>query len=176
MNLNQNEIVISQGQKAIWQTFLAALLYTASVFLLCYGSYKLYLMGLNETNTKVIKGNVSFFLLSIYTFLGALHFSVVKTLFINTEKEKMKTQFSVGLIKINYFSNIPALKYVSVFKNTTDENVEVNLWYSNNKHFNVANYEIIDEAMNFGLFFSNKLNLDLLDATEKGNFKWIDKS
>lgn len=175
MNLNQNEIVISQGNKPIWQTVIAALLYTASVFLFFYGCYKIYLMGLNETNTKVIKGNVVFFNLSIYAFLGALHFSVVKTLFINTEKEKLKTQFSVGIIKFNYFSKIPELKYVSVFKNTTNDNVEVNLWYSNNKHFNVANYEIICEAMNFGLFFSNKLNLDLLDATEKGNFKWVDK-
>ncbi|GAA4080330.1 hypothetical protein GCM10022389_28060 [Flavobacterium cheonanense] len=34
----------------------------------------------------------------------------------------------------------------------------------------------INEAMSFGLLFSNKLNIDLLDATEKGNFKWIDKT
>ena len=132
-------------------------------------------MGLNEKNIRVIKGNVSLFSLSIYAFLGALNFSVIKTLFINTEKQKLKTQFSVGIIKVNYFSKIPELKYVSVFKNTTNENIEVNLWYSNNKHFNAANYKLIDEAMDFGLLFSNKLNLDLLDATEKGNFKWVDK-
>ncbi len=30
--------------------------------------------------------------------------------------------------------------------------------------------------MDFGLLISNKLNIDVLDATEKGNFKWIDKT
>ena len=176
MDLNQKEIVVSQGERPIWQIFIASLFYTASVLLLFYGFYKLYLMGPYEENTRVIKGNVSFFSLAVYAFLGGLQFSLVKTIYINTEKQKLKTQFSVGIIKVNHHSTIPQLNYVSVFKNPGSDFVEINLWYSNNKHFNVCKYEYIDEAMNFGLMFSNKLNIDLLDATEKGNFKWIDKT
>lgn len=176
MDSNQKEIVVSQGKRPLWHTIIAAFLYTLSFFFLFYSIYKLFLMGLNETNTKVIKGNVSFFSLSIYAFLGGLRFSVCKTIFINTVKQKLKTQFSVGAFKVNYHSEIPKLNYVSVFKNPNRDFVEVNLWYGKNKHFNVTNYKNIGEAINFGLLISNKLNIDLLDATEKGNSKWIDKS
>ena len=176
MDLNQKEIVISQAKRPFWQIIIASFLYTLSIFFLFYGFYKLYVMGLHETNTKIIKGNVSLFSLSIYAFLGGLKFSVQKTIFINTLKQKLKTQFSVGIFNVNYHSEIPELNYVSVFKNPNRDFVEVNLWYSRNKHFNVYNYENVDEAMRFGLLFSNKLNLDLLDATEKGNSKWIDKT
>ena len=176
MDLDKKEIVVSQGKRPFWQIIIASLLFTLSFFFLFYGFYKFYLMGLHEANTKVIKGNVSFFSLSIYAFLGGLHFSVYKTIFINTEKQKLKTQFSVGNIKVNYHSEVPELKYVSVFKNPNSDFIEVNLWYGKNKHFNVYNYENINEAMSFGLLFSNKLNIDLLDATEKGNSKWIDKT
>lgn len=176
MDLGQKEIVVSQAKRPFWQIIIASFLYTASFFILFYGFYKLYIMGFDENNTKVIKGNISFFSLSIYAFLGALRFSVQKTIFINNENQKLKTQFSVGNINVNYHSEIPELKYVSVFKNPNSYFIEVNLWYGKNKHFNVYNYENIDEAFNFGKLFSNKLKIDLLDATEKGNFKWIDKT
>ena len=44
------------------------------------------------------------------------------------------------------------------------------------KPFNVFNFEEFQPAFDFGLLYSNKLNIDLLDATEKGNSKWIDKT
>jgi hypothetical protein len=37
-------------------------------------------------------------------------------------------------------------------------------------------FEKKELAMKFGEMLSTKLNIDLLDATEKGNFKWVDKS
>jgi len=36
-------------------------------------------------------------------------------------------------------------------------------------------YEDYESAMLFGRTVSDKLNLDLLDATEKGDFKWVEK-
>lgn len=80
------------------------------------------------------------------------------------------------MIKVNYFSKIPILEYVSVFKNSQKEIFEVNLWYKGNKHYNVFNFEEFQSAFDFALLYSNKLNIDLLDATEKGNSKWIDKT
>jgi hypothetical protein len=176
MDLNQKEIIVSQRQRPFWQLIIASFLYTFSLFFLFYGFYKMYLMGLNETNVKVIKGNTSFFSLSLYAFFGGLKLSIHKTIFINTVKQKLKSQYSVGIIKVNYHSEIPELKYVSIFKNPKSESIEINLWYGKNKHFNVSNFEFVNDAMDFGLLFSNKLNIDLLDATEKGNFKWIDKT
>ena len=36
-------------------------------------------------------------------------------------------------------------------------------------------FESKEAAYQFCLNISNKLNIDILDATEKGNFKWIEK-
>lgn len=36
-------------------------------------------------------------------------------------------------------------------------------------------FENKEAAYQFALDISNKLNIDLLDATEKGNFQWIEK-
>ena len=91
------------------------------------------------------------------------------------EKEKLKTEYAVGVFKYSYFSAIPTLEYVSVFRNPRNDVFEVNLWYKGNKHFNVSNFDDFEPAFQFGLHFSNRLNIDLLDASEKGNSKWIEK-
>ena len=64
------------------------------------------------------------------------------------------------------------LDYVSVFKTQKSE-FEVNIWYGKNKHYNISNFETLNEAFILGRTLSDKLNLDLLDATEKGNSKWL---
>jgi hypothetical protein len=61
------------------------------------------------------------------------------------------------------------------FKNIQTENIEVNLWYKKNKHLNITKFDDIEEALECGKTFSDKLKLDLLDATEKGNSQWIEK-
>lgn len=173
----EKEIVVSEGQRPIWQTIIAALLYTLSFGLLFMFAKFIYN---NYQTPKNIKGAFGFLKLSIFSFMGALKLSVVKTLFIDFEKEKLKTEYRVGIFSVKYFSEIPKLEYVSVFRHYIESNestvFEVNLWYKGNKHFNVSNFEEFQPAMNFGLMFSNKLNIDLLDATEKGNSKWVEKT
>lgn len=173
MENNQNEIIVSEGKRPFWQTIIAALLYVFSIGLLLY--FISLLLVVDYDNTKQLNGASAFIKLSVFAFVGALRFSVVKTLYINLQKEKLKTEFAVGFFKYSYFSNIPVLEYVSVFKKPEKEVFEVNLWYKGNKHFNVSNFDEFEPAFQFGLRFSNRLNIDLLDATEKGNSKWIEK-
>ena len=68
---------------------------------------------------------------------------------------------------------MPELEYVSVFNNMGAEQFEVNLWYEGNHHFNIMAFDESQPAFDYGKQFSEKLNLKLLDATEKGNSKWI---
>ncbi len=173
MDLNQKEIIISEGNKPFWKSVFAAILYTITIFILIYFFYLLYTIGNNPKSIKKITGLIQ---LAVYTFMGGLSFSLVKTIFINIEKEKLKTVYSVGLFKVNRYSEIPELEYVSVFKNPQNDVFEVNLWYKGNKHYNLFNFDAYKSAFEFGLHFSNKLNIDLLDATKKGNFIWIDKT
>lgn len=172
MGAKQKEVVVSTGVRPFWQTIIAASLYTVTLgFLLMF----LYVLYKDHFEGNKINSAVGFFKLAIYTFIGALNFSVVKTIYINLDKEKLKTEYSVGMINIRYYSKIPTLEYVSAFLNPGTLVYEVNLWYKGNKHFNVSAYDEFQPAFDFGVLFSDKLNIDLLDATEKGNFKWIDK-
>jgi hypothetical protein len=173
MKLEQKEITLHYGNRPLWQIIIGAFFYTLMFYFIFYFFYSVYYLGINDSN---VRGIASFLQLSIFSFIAGLTFTLQKSIYINLEKQKLKTQYSVGIIKINYHSKIPELEYVSVFKNPKNEYVEINLWYDKNKHFNICNYEFIDEALEFGIIFSNKLKLDLLDATEKGNFKWIDKT
>ncbi|MGH2666255.1 hypothetical protein [Flavobacterium sp.] len=175
MENNQNLIIVSEGKKPFWQTVIAALLFMASIVFLFNFFYDLYVSGI-AAETKTTKRVIGYLKLSLFAFFGGLKFSLIKTLFIDSEREKLKTEYRVGIFKVNYYSEIPQLEYVSVFKNSQKEIFEVNLWYKGNKHFNVSNYEELQAALDFGIVFSKKLNLDLLDATEKGNSKWIEIS
>jgi hypothetical protein len=175
MDINAKEIVVSEGKKPLWKIIIAAFLFTVSLFIFIYYFYLLFDLG-SKIQIKIIKGISSNISLSVYAFLGAISLSKVKTIYIDLENEKLRTEHSVGIFKVNYFSVIPELEYVSVFLNPQNGIFEVNLWYKGNRHYNVFNFEEFKPAFNFGLLFSNKLNIDLLDATEKGNFKWIDKS
>ena len=165
-----HEIVIKQASRPIGQLFFASIFYTLGILLI----YK-YVIAVSENmDPKYVKGAGGLLYLSAMFFVFAIKLSSVKTVFLNLKKEKLRTNLSIGFVSINYHSNIPDLDYISVFKN--EAFFEVNLWCKKNKHFNIASFDNNLSAMNFALLFSNKLNVDLLDATEKGNSKWIDKA
>ncbi len=54
--------------------------------------------------------------------------------------------------------------------------LEKKVVYSKNKQYNRYEFESFEAAFVTGKTIANSLRLDLLDATEKGNFKWIDKT
>lgn len=175
MNIENREIVVSEGKRPFWQIVIAAFFYTATLFLLFYCFYLLFQMTGDDDVSKV-KGASFFLQLAAYVFAAGLSFSVVKTVYVNTTNKKLRTELSVGIIKVNYYSRIPELEYVSVFRNPQTDKYEVNLWCQGNKHYNIFEFDEFKPAFDFGLQYSNKLNIDLLDASERGNFKWIDKS
>jgi len=86
----------------------------------------------------------------------------------------LKSRYGFGLFSINQYSKIPTLEYISVYKNNQQGYFEVKLWYEGNKHYTIAYFETEKEAFDFGILFSAKLNLNLLDATEKGNPVWLE--
>lgn len=169
---NENIIMVSDGQRALWQRLIAALFYTATLVLIVVFFFLLFKIDFyNPDQANAIPDCIY---LMTFFFLGGLNFSTVTSIFFDLEKEKMKTEYSVGPFKVNRFSPIPELKYVSVFKKANDYYL-VNLWYKGNKHFEIAEFNDTKSAFEFGEMFSDKLKLDLLDATVKGDSKWIEK-
>ncbi|MCB4798020.1 hypothetical protein [Neotamlana laminarinivorans] len=92
----------------------------------------------------------------------------------NFQHLKIKHSYSIGLFKYNEsWQDLKNLEYISVFK--TQNGYEINMWFNKNDILNLAVLTDADEAINEGLFFSEKLNIDLLDARKRGHHKWVDK-
>lgn len=170
MDIHQNEILISQNKRPAWHFVLGGLFYLAALGVAFYAFYKLYTAPEDYSYEKDLGGNLTIALLAFVAGLGS---SIVKTRYLNLEKEKLHTEFRLGFLKVKFQSSMPELKYVSVFNNVGAEQFEVNLWYEGNHHFNIMDFDEAEPAFDYGRKFSEKLNLKLLDATVKGDSKWI---
>jgi hypothetical protein len=167
--MEKESVIISEGERPIWQILIAALFFTFSIFLIFYFFYTFK----SSIENGATKRPAAFIEASIYCFFFGVGFSSNNTKFFNLEYKKYKNQYSVEPIKVGRWKELPLLEYVSVFKNGRDI-FEINLWYNRNKHFNIYNYHDPEEALEMGYYIAKQLNIKLLDATEKGNFKYLD--
>lgn len=166
MDLDQKEIIISEEIKPFWKILIAAILFTVSLYFIYLTFY--------YWSMRWVYYGIRCFEFSLTLFLGASFFAARKIIYLNTEAKILKIEYRLGNIKMNFFK-ISNLEYISVFKDNQNEWFEVNLWYNKNKHLNISNFDNFDTALEYGKKFARKIEIDLLDATEKGNFKWIEK-
>lgn len=52
---------------------------------------------------------------------------------------------------------------------------QINLWNNKNKHWSLYEEFNFKDAFSIAFELSELLNIELLDATVPGNFRWIDK-
>ncbi len=97
---------------------------------------------------------------------------------------------SVLGLKFGKWQHLDTPEYISVFN--TSESVTVraitaettnsrpiillNLFFENNRKVTVYKTEDGKDAFNVASHIADALMIDLLDATEKGNFRWVDKN
>lgn len=158
---------ISIEKRPLWSVIVGAVLYTSAI-------YVFYLVFHYWSIRWIAVGNELLFL-GLLLFNAGTMFSTIRTVLFDSENKLIKVEYSVGAIKY-YSYQITDLKYISVFLNPSSKQFEINLWYKKNKHIKLSLFKDIKFAYDCGLKFSNLLNIDLLDATQKGNFKWVDKS
>lgn len=108
---------------------------------------------------------------------------------IDLESKTYRKTISFLGIKIGKWNPLPNVDYISVF--ATNENITVralsaettnafpiihlNLFYDNNKKITVYETKNQEDAFDVASHIADALLIDLLDATEKGDFKWVDK-
>jgi|SRR6218665_281557 len=171
MDLERKELFLSDGKRPLWQTIIGAIFYTCALYCIFYFLYIFYSFGFTESS---VISCIRLLILLIFALVGGMCFTITKSISINIEKEVLKSRYGFGLFSINQYSKIPTLEYISVYKNNQQGYFEVKLWYEGNKHYTIAYFETEKEAFDFGILFSAKLNLNLLDATEKGNPVWLE--
>lgn len=167
--MEQNEILISQGNRPYWQIIIAALFFTGMLIFLYYFfiTFNIY------ESTKKVKSSISFLEIAIFLFAGGVSFSIVRDYHFNFKEKKYKILFCVGPVQIGSWKKFKNLEYISVYKNKKNA-FEINLWYDKNRHFNLSHQNKADAALFMGKELSKKLKIDLLDATDPHNKQWVD--
>ena len=165
-------IVVEESNRPIWQIPLAAICYTIALGLIL--SFILFVFF----KIEYFRDYASRFTISFYCIAIGIFFSSRKQIYIDIENSKFKATNEVGPIKIGRWKTIKNYEYVSIFTQPMSDGgftFSVNLWCNNNHHFTLYTENNFELAMEMAYDLSEKLDIDLLDATIKGDFKWIEK-
>ena len=169
---NEYELIVSQGQRPFIKTLGAGVCFTLVLYYLFLIAMDIFGTGTYQNDRHSYGSN----LWMIGCLLAAgFNLAKTKTVLIDTNKDKLISRFSVGPFSRDVVSSVPNLEYVAVFKDAK-ERFQVNLWYKGNKHYNMYAFESEQSAFVFASQVAEKLKLDLLDSTVKGNFKWMERS
>ena len=169
--MEQNEILISEGNRPWWQRIIAAAAFTG-MFVFLY--YFIITFNIFDSDER-IRDSSRFLIMAIYLCSFGIGFSIVRDYHFDFKTHRYKNVFRVGPVKIGGWRKFKNLEYVSAFKNSRNI-FELNLWYNRNKHFNLFSYDNAEDALYAGKQLAEKLDIDLLDATFPHNSKWVDKN
>jgi hypothetical protein len=165
-------VIISEGNRPWWQLIVAAIHYTAMVYLLFLFFSTIKLSG----KTNDLKGSLAIIQMFILLIPSALAFSVVRNFLFDLEQKKYKIEYGVGPLHVGKWKDLLDIEYVSVFKQPLAEGnfvYEANLWYKKNKHFNVYRSDTKYPAFEMGIQISKILKVRLLDATVPNKNNWV---
>jgi hypothetical protein len=170
-NNNEYELIVAQGKNPLWKLLVAVVFFTLMVWVVSNNIIMFYNHGFQEATFRAF--SKSLFIIG-FSLTGGILFASTKTILIDLDKDLLISRFNVGVFSKDVKSIVPKMEYVSVFLDEKD-NFQVNLWYVGNKHYKMYVFEKKETAITFGNHVALKLNVDLLDATERGNNRWIEK-
>lgn len=148
---------------------------------------------------KTIMG-IAIACISLYSFVFVSYFGIVLMAIslrllqtegseIDLASKKYRKFFSVLGMNFGKWKKLPEIEYVSVFlteenislwvssasTNVVNEIYKINLFYDSNKKIEAFTSYDKDEAFKIGHHIAEALITDLLDATNKGDFEYVDK-
>jgi hypothetical protein len=156
-------ITLREGSRPFWQTVVAALLYTLTLYCI----YQV----ISYWSIRWIHVGTEFIELGGIAFIGAISFSVLRTFCFDLDNKQLRTIYNVSIFKYATKERIE-LDYVSLFRKNPEALFEVSVWFKMNKHIELANFKTFNDARVFAKNFADKLETDFLDSTERGNPKW----
>ena len=169
-NPNDFELIVAQGKVPSWRLLMSVVFFSAMIWLLAQEIRMFYYVGFNEKTFTIFSKSLG----SLgYCLTGGVVFAISKTILIDVDQDLLISRYNVGMISKDVKSAVPKLEYVAVFLDEKEE-YQVNLWYVGNRHYNMYSFDEKEAAFKLANHVASKLNLDLLDATERGNNKWIE--
>ena len=128
----------------------------------------------NIDSNYLLRNIILVFALLIYCLFFALDFSRKKSIIINTRSKTITSRYSVWSLNFDKRKRATDFEYVAYFEKDKNRIYGVNLWYKENRYFEIGEFDDLISAKNAAYDIARTLKIDLLDATENGNQKWID--
>ena len=160
----KEDIFISNGSRPLWQTIIAAVLYTAAF-------YFVYLFFINFDVDASAKSAASPLQAAVILFSIAIRFSLVIDYQFDIGKKRYKKIYAFGFIQYGKWQPFKKLQYVAVYTNQREE-IELNLWYNKNKHFTLSYFEDQATSIEVARSIAKKLNIDFWNAIDPRNGYW----
>lgn len=168
--MSKSDLVIREPNKPLVNRVLVSLIYAGLL------TYTLYLFAYKDIWHHPEKWKIILLLSILYVILFTSTFMSIAShsIHIKTQDLKIQHQYRVGVFKYKeVWQDLIDLEYISVFER--GGHYLINMWYQKNNILNLMALNDSSKAIEKGLLIAEKLNIDLLDATEKGNHRWINK-
>ena len=166
------EVCVFEGKRSWYELLLASVFFSIFIYVLILLFYNTYFELSLIVFLKRLAPTIA---LGGFCFIKGLQFSATKNMLIDLDTNTIVSRYIVGPFTYDSKTKAAEFEYVSFFKNK-DDSFGTNLWYKVNRHFKMYSFEKEEAARKFSIEIAKKLNIDLLDATERANSKWIDKS
>lgn len=157
-----------KSKRPFWHFVLAAPIY----FVLIVMFFK----TISLFNDKEIMNGLKFSTAVFFMFVCAAGLTFTKRVFTDSKLKMVRFQFTLFGIRLCRDVIIKDIQYIAVYKNLRDRDYEVNIWLSEKQKKTVSMHVDKKKALLLAGKISEGLEVDLLDATEKGNFVWIEKN
>ncbi len=171
MAKSEFELIIREGKRPWWKLALSTIFFTLLLYYLYDNILSVYFFPTEGTGIRVAR--------SLYDMVFLFGMGVVNAMetdiLIDTDQDLLITRYRVGPIAVSRRNSVPKLEYVSVFA-AQPEVFEVNLWYEGNRHFKMYKFDDRKQAFELAHKVAARLDIDILDATVRGQSKWIEKS
>jgi hypothetical protein len=108
---------------------------------------------------------------------------------IDLQSKTYRKTYSILGFKIGKWQPLPKTEYISVFLTSEDVTIRVvtaettnsrdvillNIFHNRNQKFTAYSTTNLKDAFNVACHIADALSIDLLDATVKNDYKWVDK-
>ncbi|KAF2334800.1 hypothetical protein [Flavobacterium ginsenosidimutans] len=159
--------LIYKSKRPFWHFLIALPLYYFSISMI-FKTLDLFSSG------KIIEV-LKFVLATFFMLICAAGLTFTKRVYTSSKLKTVRfnfTLFKIPLCKDSVFKNV---QYISVYKNHSDRDFEIYIWLSETKKKSISVHLDLKSAFSYALKIADGLQVNLLDATEKGNFKWVEK-
>lgn len=161
-------LVLSDGKRPVRKIAAAAALFTLAL-LWIYANLSGLTRGPANGLWALLQSDISQPMIWIGT---GIYLMRIKTVTVDGDGGKLTIRRQYGPFSNTVTKNVE-WDYVSVFY---DANVySVRLWYVKNRHFVLAEFDEKSAAMALASQITERFNLDLLDATLRGQNRWVNQ-